>query len=158
MTELNLDLRYQLFLRERKTISSMFGRFYEGTRVSDGEGGAEGGRGSRAECQQPQCEYEYQFNAELAGWNYGWQSNKHKTKDWHVFQISVYVLPSPAGSGSGSGCERRQDRMEEEGEDEGSAAAAVGGVAPQDSFSLLLRTCTPPFRILSARRCGAYLT
>lgn len=140
-------LSLKQFLWERKTVSTMFGRFYEGTRVrlQDQPSAAGGGASS----------FRYQFNAELAGWNYGWQSNKHKTKDWHVFQVSVYVLDLTTG-----GIEDEEDGQDGQDEDTDSPVRFSPSTdredhCTQDShehFSLLMRTATPPFRILSARR------
>jgi hypothetical protein len=142
------SLTYKQFLWERKTVSTMFGRYYEGTRspsagIVPAQGGS--GRGSA---------FTYQFNAEKGGWNYGWASNKHKTKDWHVFQVSVYVLTTSGSPDSeADGDSEDGGRMEEEEEEKGEGE----GVSPHASFSLVLRTASPPFRILSARRYEPYL-
>lgn len=135
-------LSLKQFLWERKTVSTMFGRYYEGTRLrtKDQPPAARGGAAS----------FHFQFNAELAGWNYGWQSNKHKTKDWHVFQVSVYVLDLTAGGSDN----------EEDGDDTDthvSSSTSTDSEAHRtqgrhELFALLMRTSTPPFRILSARR------
>ena len=123
-------LHFDHFVKERKTISSMFGRFYEGVLVP-----------SRLhhvkDCSK--SVFTYQFNAELAGWNYGWQSNKHKTKDWHVFQISVYFISTSRIGNCLLSCKK-------------GLAHLNGSSVSEESFSLILRSASPQFRILSARR------
>jgi hypothetical protein len=163
-----LILPRSVFLWDRKTPATMFGRFYEGSRVVDSIGSAGYKRaaapGSASSSSSSSVCYNYQFNAELAGWNYGWQSNKHKTRDWHVFQISVYVLGAAASAGGGSAAsgstadkdvdkeEEHEEATEEEEHEEGAGAGAGGEGEEEGTFSLVLRTASSPFRILSARR------
>jgi hypothetical protein len=153
------------FLSERKTIATMFGRYYEGKRCSDDDNECEcvsegvreeqGGTSKGGTCNDTTVSIKYKFNPELAGWNYGWQSNKHKTKHWHVFQISVYALDACTSTRTSTSTSKRGgggDGVSSAATATATASATATATASSERFSLILRTSTSPFRILAARR------